>query len=68
MLSPDCLVSVITATALAISEGKSADELSALGSIFTQLGDTLTTISIQMGLCESRCKDSNSAQAKLDIK
>ena len=34
------------------------DELSLLGAIFTQLGDTLATISIQRAICDKK----NSAQ------
>ena len=30
------------------------DDLGLLGAVFTQLGDTLTTISLQRALCESK--------------
>lgn len=43
----------ITALANAISGNFSAEELSLLGSIFLQLGDTLTTISLQRSICEN---------------
>ena len=36
----------VTAAAVALSHGLSADETALLGAVFTQLGDTLTTISV----------------------
>ncbi len=45
------LLYCITTLAVAIANGRSADEISALGSIFTQLGDTLQTIATQSVLC-----------------
>ncbi|MCL1807974.1 MAG: hypothetical protein FWG31_09775 [Oscillospiraceae bacterium] len=36
----------VTAAAIALSNGLEPDETALLGSVFTQLGDTLTTISI----------------------
>lgn len=52
------LVTAITAAAVALSEGKSAEELAWMGAVFTQLGDTLSTISAQKSLCESAGKPS----------
>ena len=54
MLCPAALVSMVTAAAAVIAEGRSADELALLGAVFTQLGDTITTISIQKGLIEQK--------------
>jgi len=45
------LLNWMTTLAVAIANGRSADEISALGSIFTQLGDTLQTIATQSVLC-----------------
>ena len=42
----------VAAMANAIACGKTADEISLLGVIFTQLGDTLLTISTQKSICE----------------
>jgi hypothetical protein len=36
----------VTAAAIALSKGLSADETSLMGAVFTQLGDTLTTMSL----------------------
>lgn len=46
------LSAYITAIANAIACNMSADELELLGAVFTQLGDTLDTISIQKSLCD----------------
>ena len=40
------LILSITALAASVSAGKTPDQLALLGSAFTQLGDTLTTLSI----------------------
>lgn len=55
MLCPASLVASITAAAIAMSEGKSSEEINLLGTVFTQLGDTLTTISVQKDNIESKC-------------
>lgn len=54
MVSPEQLATWIHAAALELARGKSAAELSALGSVFTQLGDTLATIAAQKGLIEAK--------------
>lgn len=41
------LVLAISAIACEIAKNKTAEEISLLGSIFTQLGDTLNTIVVQ---------------------
>lgn len=46
------LTASITAIANALACGKSAEEIALLGTVFTQLGDTLQTISAQKNLCE----------------
>ena len=48
------LTTAITAFANAIACGKTVDEISLLGTLFTQLGDTLQTISAQKNLCEGK--------------
>jgi len=54
------LTSFITAIANAISSGVSDDDvLSLLGAIFTQLGDTLTTISITRSICNQNKNSSD---------
>ena len=45
-------VSFITSIACVISQDKSADELNLLGTLFSQLGDTLQTIAATKA-CES---------------
>lgn len=44
----------VTAIANFISEKLSDDELAVVGTIFTQLGDTLSTILAQRALCSGR--------------
>ena len=61
MTCPNTLVAAVTAAAIALSEGRSADELSLLGALFTQLGDTLTTISIQKSIAEPQCNNEAAA-------
>ena len=56
MLSPEQLVAWISTAALQMAQGRSADELSLLGGVFTQLGDTLTTMSIQKSAVEAAGK------------
>jgi hypothetical protein len=36
----------VTAAAIALSKGLKSDEIALLGAVFTQLGDTLSTISV----------------------
>ncbi len=50
-MCPNQLVTAITAAAVALSEGKSVEEISALAAVLTQLGDTLATIAAQKTLC-----------------
>lgn len=45
------LVIAISALACCIAEGKTEEEIALLSSIFSQLGDTLDTISAQQALC-----------------
>lgn len=45
------LVSLITAMAVAIAEGRTADEIEILSDVFTQLGDTLATLATQQVRC-----------------
>lgn len=42
----------VSALACAIAKGKTDDEISLLGVLFTQLGDCLTTIALQNEICE----------------
>jgi len=56
MFCPSSLVAGITALAIAIAENKSSEEIDVLGAIFTQLGDTLTTISAQRSFIGSKCQ------------
>ena len=48
------LTSPITALANAIACQISDDELDLLAAVFTQLGDTLATISVQRDICEKK--------------
>ena len=53
-MNPCELIASITALANALACRLSDDELSLLGAVFVQLGDTLSTIVVQRGLCCSR--------------
>ena len=55
------LVLSITALAVALADGKTPDDLALMGAAFTQLGDTLTTISTQRALCEQNEKAPDSS-------
>lgn len=47
-----CNLSIfISVLACCISEGKTADEIALISSMFSQLGDTLNTIAVQQALC-----------------
>ncbi|MGN0329129.1 MAG: DUF6774 domain-containing protein [Lachnospira sp.] len=45
------LTFVISAIACELAKGKTTDEIILLGSVFSQLGDTLNTIAAQDALC-----------------
>lgn len=45
------LTASVTAIANTLACSLTAEEIALLGSVFSQLGDTLTTISLQRGLC-----------------
>lgn len=51
LMNPCQLTMMISAIACCIAEEKSADEIGLMGSIFSQLGDTLATIAAQQALC-----------------
>lgn len=53
-MNPCELTATITALANTLACGLTADEISLLSSILTQLGDTLTTIAAHKSLC---CKE-----------
>lgn len=53
-MCPNQLAAAITALAAALAEGKRTEELSLLGAVFSQLGDTLSTMAAQKALCEKR--------------
>lgn len=45
------LVLTVSALACCIAKGKSSDEIELLAAVFSQLGDTLATISAQQEFC-----------------
>lgn len=51
------LVTFISSVACAISKSCDPDEIPLLAAVFTQLGDTLTTISVQDEICSKSTKD-----------
>lgn len=52
-MSPCELTASVTAIANALACKLTTNELNLLGAVFSQLGDTLTTISTQRSICES---------------
>lgn len=42
---------MISTVACCMAEGKSADEIALIGSVLSQLGDTLATIAARQALC-----------------
>lgn len=54
------LTNFINTTANFIACHVDDDELNLLSAIFTQLGDTLTTISVQRSICDKSSESSNS--------
>jgi len=59
ILNPCELVTLISSLACAISKTFSAEEISILAAVFTQLGDSLATILAAGELCEN-VKEGNS--------
>lgn len=59
------LAASVTALACAISECCSQEELPVIAAVFTQLGDTITTILAQNGYC-SDLKEKSEETDKLD--
>lgn len=60
MDSTDDIVLFITAIALALSRGKSTDEIRILAAIFVQLGETLETIAVKREIQERRASEQRS--------
>lgn len=60
MDSADDIVLFITAIALALSRGKSTDEIRILAAIFVQLGETLETIAVKREIQERRTSEQRS--------
>ena len=57
MICPEGLAASVTAAAAALSQGRSDDEISLLGALFTQLGDTLATIALARSINENQIKN-----------
>lgn len=53
-MNPCELTLSITAFANSLACNLTVDELTILGAVFTQLGDTLNTLAVQKGFCENR--------------
>ena len=50
-MCPYELMASVTVVAAAVAQGRTAEEISTLGAVFTQLGDSLATIAVQMNNC-----------------
>ena len=55
-MNPCELTASITAVANILAGKLTVDELSLLGAVLTQLGDTPATIATQKGICEERAE------------
>ena len=53
-MNPCELTASVTALANALAYGLTEEDLGLLAAVLTQLGDTLTTIAVQRGICASR--------------
>lgn len=63
MICPSEIAALVNAISIAVSKGKSVEELNILAAIFIQIGDTLTTISTQTANIQQCCdnlKNNNS--------
>ena len=49
------LTAAVTALANTIACGRSAEEITILGTVLTQLGDTLLTIATHREVCQTEC-------------
>ena len=55
-MNPCELTASITAVANALACKLTDDEVTLLGAVLTQLGDTLTTVATQRGICSGKNK------------
>lgn len=62
-MNPCEITASITAVANALACKLTADEISLLGAVLTQLGDTLATIAAQKSLCEDQCSAIGSSES-----
>lgn len=53
-MNPCELTAAITALANAVASGRTPEEISLIGALFVQLGDTLATIAAQKALCQAQ--------------
>lgn len=58
MICPENLAALVTAAAISLSQGKSAEEVELLSSVLIQLADTLATIAAGRALSEAQKQDS----------
>ncbi|MGN0570476.1 MAG: DUF6774 domain-containing protein [Candidatus Fimenecus sp.] len=58
-MNPCELTAWVTALANALSCNLTVDEINILSAVFTQLGDTLATISAQKSICKCNKTDSD---------
>ena len=66
MLCPQEIAAIVNAAAVALSEGRSIEELNILAAIFTQIGDTLATIAVQTENLQSFCNNCSSNNINSD--
>lgn len=62
------LVTAISAIACIISKDNSSQENAFLGSVFAQLGDTLSTISAQQDLCNTKKESCDTQKEPFNMK
>lgn len=67
-MSPCELVSFVTAVACSISNCCDEDEIAVLAAVFTQLGDTLETLSVQKDICQKESQEGSTKLAVLNSK
>lgn len=62
-MCPNQLTATITAAAAVLAENRSAQEITLLAAVFTQLGDTLNTIAAQQAICAGQKNSSLPGQS-----
>lgn len=64
MLAPEAIITTVTALATAIAQGRDNDEIALLGTVFSQLGDTLATLSAAKDIIKNKTENTAATKDK----